>query len=491
MKLKDLSQKHDTCYHSKEFSRYQALYEGGQLFHTNIKSFLTKNALEDDMMYQRRANEACFQSYINSIVNQFSAQLFSSPFTIRTDPEGADDFYTSIFKEDCDLQGSDLQTFMRQAFTTSLVKGCAWILAELPDDGNPPPENLLEQTERGLDRAWISQIQPEFVFDWEYDSFGQFKWLITYSKEMRRDDPRLARKTVTETWKLYDQTDVETFEISYEITKKPSIDQEVPSLGKRAHGFTRVPLVRLELPKGLWLVNRLADAQVEHFQMNNALGWAMRRACYPTAVYKTDTQEGALIASSDGFAVKIGKEEDFDWVSAPTDSFEMIAARVNTFKDEIHRLALQMSLAVDNTPGTMKRSGDSKAMDAQATEVCLHAYSSIVKGCIEEVFELVSDARGDTSLTFSIEGMDQFSVLDVDVIVNSAKSAKALGIPSETFAKELNAKVAEALLTGVKDDVKKQIREEILSAKIEPIVKSEPSEPEKKLPIEDLNNTEE
>lgn len=476
MRIKDLNQKHDSLYYAKEFERYQALYQGGRLFHSQIKNFLTKNALEDEFMYQRRAKEACFQSYINSIVNQFASQLFSSPFTIRTEPETSDDFYTAVFKEDCNLNGSDLQTFMRHAFTTSLVKGCAWIVAELPDDGNPPPENLLDQKERGLDRAWICSIEPENVFDWEYDSFGQFKWIITYSRQLRRDDPRLKRETMVETWKIYDQLEVETFQIAYDLTKRPNQDQEVPSLGKRPHGFTRVPLVRLELPEGLWLVDRLADAQIEHFQMNNALGWAMRRACYPTAVYKTDSDDGALVASSDGFAIKIGEKESFGWEGPPVDAFEIIAARVNTFKDEIHRLSLQMSLAVDNTPGTMKRSGDSKAMDAQATEICLHAYADVIKASIEEIFELISDARGDFDLTFAIGGMDQFSVLDAEAVVNSAKVAKELGIPSETFAKELNAKVADVLLGSVSETVKEQIRQEILSAKVDLAPKSEPQE---------------
>ena len=466
MKIKTLSQKHDSCYFGAEYQKYQALYEGGRAFRDKIKSFLTKNAIESDAQYSRRANEACYNGYINSIVNQFRSQLFSSPFVIRTEPEESDSFYTKDFTEDCDLEGSDFQNFMSNVFTTALVKCSSWILAEMPDDEDPPPDNLLDEQERGLLRGWIKELQPDLVFDWEYDSFGQLKWVITYSSETRRDDPRLARTMITETWKIYDSADVETFSITYEQGKRPTADEEIPSLGKRPHKFTRVPLIRLEMPIGLWLVNRLADAQIEHFRMDNALGWAMRRACYPTVVYKAEKPEEANIrASTDGFAVIIGKDEDFKVVSASSESFEVIGKRVATFKDEIHRLALQMSLAVDNSPGALKRSGDSKAMDAQATEICLQAYAVIVKAAVEEIFELISDARGDTSLVFSIEGMDQFNVVDFDSVLNAAKLAKDLDIKSDTFHKELDSKVAESLLANVSQVVKDTIRKEIMTAK--------------------------
>lgn len=222
-------------------------------------------------------------------------------------------------------------------------------------------------------------------------------------------------------------------------------------------------------------MNRLADAQIEHFRSDNILGWAMRRSCFPTAVYKTDDDDkGNLVTSVDGFGIKIGANEEFDWVGAPSDSFKVMSDRVATFKDEIHRLALQMSLAVDNSPGAVMRSGDSKAMDAQATEICLHAYAAVVKATVEEVFELISDARGDVDLTFSIEGMDQFNIIETDSIIASAVSAKALGVNSVIFQKEIQCQVAEALLPNVSESIKKQIREQIMASS----VTTEPAQPD-------------
>jgi len=479
MQKKLLDTKHE-CYSGYLCAKYNALYEGGQTFRANIKEFLTKNLLEDNYTYERRKNEANYESHVNTLVNQFASQLFSSPFVVRTEPENADQFY-SDFKEDVDLNGEDLLTLAHKMFVGSLIKGCSWALAEMPDDGNLPPENLLEQNERGLGRAWLKLIKTEDVFDYETDEFGQLKWIITHSIEKRRDNPRLERKIITETWKLYDQEEVETFQVSYEQNKKPTPETDIPSLGKIKHKFTRVPFLCLELPKGLWLLNKLADAQIEHFRANNALGWAMRRACYPTAVFKTDNDEsGKLERSADGFGVKIGKDEDLSWITPPTESFEIIFKRVTSLRDEMYRLALQMALDVDNSSGSHKRSGESKAQDQKPTEIILYAYADIVKAFIEEIFELISDARGDIELTFSIEGMDKFVIDDSEAIMNAATQAKMFNIPSDTFKKELAYKLSNVLLPQISQSVKDQIKKEIMESEIEELEPKSTKDPLKK-----------
>lgn len=464
MKLKTLCQKHSCC-DQEIFLKYQALYEGGQMFHQHINKFLSRNQLEGMGNYGSRKSQAFYESYVNSIVNQFAAQLFSSPFVIRTDPEDSDPFYAE-FKEDCDLCGQDLMNFMRDQFITSLIKGCSWILAEMPFDEAPPPENLLDYNQRNLGRAWLCAIQPDQVYDWERDEFGQLQWAITYDCQIRRDDPRLERSIVTETWKLYDPEFVETFQIKYQQGQRPNEELDVPSLGRIRHGFTRVPLLEMRLPKGLWILNRLADVQTEHFRANNDLAWAMRRACNPTAVFETsDVDDGQLVASQDGFAVKIAKDDKLYYVEVPTEAFTTMMNRVSSLEANIYKLATQMALAVDTkSAAALGRSGDSKAQDAQATEICLHAFASLVKDTVEEIFELVSDARGDLELTFSIEGMDQFNVLDVDGILNAVKIAKELGIDSEKFRKESQAKAAEALLFNVSQEIKDEIRAQIMAS---------------------------
>lgn len=455
MQLKLLDQKHD-CFDGALYCKYNALYEGGKTFHKNVSLFLPKNPMESGMNYEMRKKEAKYSPYVNSIINQFASHLFSSPFVVRSDPENLDPFYAE-FKEDADLLGTDLSAFIQHLFITALINGRAWLYAELPGNDNKPPENLLEYQERNLGRVWLNDIEPSHVFDWEVDEFGQFLWVITHKIEKQRKNPKVDKKVIIETWKLYDQVNVETFQISYEPGKRPNADQIIPSQGSNPHGFPQVPILCLELPPGLWLMNRLADAQIEHFQNNCSLGWAMRRACSPTMVWKSQDDSEAI---STPLGIKIGKEDDVKWIAPPSEAFDQIAKRIASFKDEIHRLALQMALAVDNSPGTLKRSGESKAKDAEATEIILYSYALIVKEFVEKLFQLISNARNE-KIIFSIEGMDSFQIDDSESIINSANLAKNLNIQSETFNKELGYKVACALLPSLSQDIKDQIRKEI------------------------------
>ena len=462
MKLSTLNQTHET-YSLDLIKKYQALYEGGQCFRSCIQRFLFRNPVESTENYQLRVREAHYESHVNTIVNQFASQLFSCPFIVRSDSEEIDEFY-SEFKEDCDLNGRDLLTFVQHLFTTSLIHGKAWVLLNLPSDQNSPPENLLEYQERGLGRVWLTDIEPDEVLDWEIDEFGQFIWVITHTKEIKRLNPRSDSKTVVETWKLYDSENVETFQISYEKGKTLKKDEIIPSISKEKHGFPRVPLLKICLPEGLWLINRLADAQIEHFRMSNALAFTQRAACNPMLVYKAETDD---VKQSAGFGIKIGKEEDLKWISPSTESFQVIQNTISSLKDEIYRLAQQMALAVDNSAGAIKRSGESKAKDTESTKIILYSYAEVVKGFVEEIYELVSDARGDTSVTFSIEGMDTFQIDDPQGVIEAAKLAKDFPILSETFNRELQFKVATSILPNLSQDIKDQIKKEISEADLE------------------------
>lgn len=462
MKFSTLSQRHPCC-DPGLFRRYLALYQGGQAFRRNIKEFLPKNPLEPEDIYALRIKEAPYRSYAGPAVDFFSAQLFASPFLVRATRNGevetSDPFYGD-FREDVDLDGTDLVSFMKARFTCSMVKGCSWWVAEMPEEGDTPAESRLDWDARGLGRVRLCPLEPEDVLDWEVNDYGQLLWAVTHKKEMRRDDPRLARQVVTETWRLYDDLDVETFQVVYDPQKKAlKPEDEIPSIGRVPHKFTRVPLISMRLPAGLWLMDRAADAQLEHFRLSSALGWAIRRTCYPMAFLHT--AEKTALVSGAGYCQLLGLEDKFEWVSPPTASFDVLAKEIDAQKTELFRLVQQLASSVNNSSAAIGRSGESKQADNAASEICLHAYAVEVKEAIEGTFELISDGRGDTDLKFSIEGMNSFSLDDVTVTLANMKSAGMISIPSPTLKKELAKKAANLLLPDASQETKDKIHEEI------------------------------
>jgi hypothetical protein len=464
VKYATLNHRHPTS-DAKLFSRYDALYRGGRAFRARVGDFLPQNPLESGQVYAMRKAECAFRSYVGPIVDFYSAELFASPLVVRVTTDGepvdADPFYAS-FKEAVDATGTDLEAFLKGQFITAMVKGCSWWLAEFPDDDNAPATDRNDWAARGLGAASLRAVEPDDVLDWQTDPAGMLQWVITHSKEARRDDPRAERLQVTETWRIFDAVNVETFRVTYDPKKPPKATDDIPSIGAKPHRFPRVPLVQMRLPDGLWLLNRTAEAQEEHFRLSAALSWAMKRACYPMAVFKS--KDGEQPKTGAGLVTTIGLEDELEWIAPPTSAFDSLQSAIKDSMTEIHRIAQQMSHSVDNSAATAGRSGDSKDADNVATEICLHAYAALVKGAAEETYELVSDGRDDFDLVFSIEGMTRFSRADIAATLDNIARAQGMGIPSDTLAREMACKAADLLLPDASQGVKDTIREEIQSA---------------------------
>jgi len=468
MRADTLSARHPCC-DPALFARYDALYRGGPAFRAMLTEFLPRNPMEPESIYDLRKKSAWYRGYVGAIIDFFAAQLFASSFQIRTsiggEPAEPDDFY-SQFQEDVDLAGTDLVTFLKARFVTAMVKGVSWILAEVPDDEDVAPEARADWDARGLGRVRLRALEAEDVLDWETDEYGQLRWAITHSRQKRRDNPREARVEVTETWRIYDAVDVETFQVVYDPTKqqiKP--EDEIPSLGRRPHRFPRVPLVQLRLPEGLWLLNRAADAQVELFRLSVGASWAMARCCYPMPVFKTaDPNNPPTPVTGAGYVQVIGINEAFEWAAPASAPFEVLQAAQANQKDELYRITQQMASSANNNATALNRSGESKEADSAATEICLHAYGLHTKATAEDIFELVSDGRGDVDRKFSVEGMNKFSTGDIAASLANMKAALDLGLPSPTLVAELGVKAADMLLPDAAQPVKDKIRAEFSEA---------------------------
>lgn len=394
-----------------------------------------------------------------------------SPYTIRptdvggdgSDTAQADDFYAR-FKEDVDGLGTDLTDFVRSAFRKALVKGRAWWLASLPTPEFEPVNAFQAEAAEMLD-VRLSAMDAEDVIDWCFDKDGDLEWAMCFEQDKARGSLLENRGALRKTWRYYDETNITTFERVFSVDEQKSgvhtdPDSDIQQISKEPHGFTRVPLIHVFLPDGLWLLDRVYDAQIEHFRLSAGLGWMIRRTCYATPVFQMDGDEGDAPIMGAGRYVRIGANDKMGWTAPPSDPFEVISSEIKSEKDEIYRVAQQMAQGVDNNAAAVGRSGESKIQDASATEVCLKAYGAEMRGGIERTLDLVSDGRGD-KLEWSAQGLDKFNLHDANLAVTNATAAKALAIPSETFTQELYVHTAEALLPALDQGKKDQIRKEI------------------------------
>lgn len=467
MLLRDLDAKND-AYDADAWADNEAMYAGGKKFRSRMNRFLTKNPSEPGNVYTMRKAESHYRPYVGSIVDYYVAWLFSANFDIRgTDSESGeaiaklDDFYSN-WKEDVG-NDTDLTAFLRERFTQTLVKGASHWLIEFPDDGGLVPQSAYEFHARGLGNAKLRKVECEQVYDWECnEGTDDLAWVILHDLKVPRKDPRSGpRNQIIETWTIYDATNVETFQCVYVVGKRPQPQTDIPSQGLKPHGAQQVPLVTMAVPEGLAVIDRTKEAALANFRLSAALEWGIKRTCYAMPVFKTDDDEKPPIMGT-GYYVQIGKDESYEWAAPPTAHLDVTSKEKDSAREEIYRITHQLALSVDNTKAAaVGRSGESKEMDALATRVVLNAFGACVKSAVEKSYEILSDGRGDTEISFSIEGLDSFDTQGVAVLIDNAVKAQPLSIPSKTYKKEVKTRVALAMIPDADQSVKDQVRKEV------------------------------
>ncbi len=481
MKLGTLDTKNPS-YDCDRWAQVDALAKGGKEFKAQLGTFLPQNPIEPADVYYQRRGQAHYRSYMGSIINLYVSWLFAASFNVKAYARGTETpiesvapFY-STFQEDVGNE-TPLASFLEDRFRAALTNQVSHWLIELPSNEGLEPKDAAEYETRGLGNASLTAIERCELFDWEEDNRGQLAWANVHTCFDIRESWAHERDTTVETWKIYDREKVYTFQLKYKKGERPRDENyEVPAVGEGvSHGFKRVPLVRMCLPKELTIGEAVFDTQLEHFRIDNALSWLVRRTCYAQPVFNIEDGENPPRMGT-GYAIVLGKDDKMGWTAPPQAPFDILQKNVDAKRDEIYRIVHQMAQGVDNNAETVGRSADSKEIDAAATRIMLGAYGVLVSKPIEETFELISEARGESSYEWSVEGFSGYDTATVGSLIANAGLARALGIPSETFHKELCTKVALALHPEANQNVKDSIRQEIHDAKFE--VSSTPTQAE-------------
>ena len=463
MLIEILDQKHPE-YDAEAWADLGALYAGGKKFRQRLYRFLDRNTEEPDGVYAKRCRQAHYRSYMGPITDYYASWLFSDEPVVRSvDELGAPveiDKWYAEFKEDVGGD-TDLSKFLHDRFRSALVTQIAYWIVELPGDDGKQPADMAEFKQRNLGDATLQKLDRADLYDWECDQKGRMLYAVTHDIRVIRPSLASKRDQVVETWKTYDDTDVETFELRYQLGKRPPPTHDVPSTEKRKHGAKQLPIVRLLIPEGLCIGLRTESAQLEHFRLSAALSWAIRQCCYPMPVFHSEDENRPPTMGA-GYYITVSLKESFEWSSPDAAPFAVISKEIDGQREEIYRITNQLSQSVNTRQGgSAQRSAESKNVDLQATQILLGAYAKEVRQATELTYEIVSDARGDRDTTFDIAGLSNWDTEGPTEILTNAGLAATLAIPSRTFNAELKTRAAFALVPDIDQHKRDAIRKEI------------------------------
>ena len=436
--------------------QYRDLYAGGEQFIASANQYLVRRQKEPGDVYLERLSRSFYENYVGSIVDWYTATLF------RREPvlsfEGNSDRskkFFSLFTEDCDLKGTNLTEFFRKQFVEALVCGKSYVLVDFPRLSQPVGTRA-EEDERGASRAYLVGYAADELINWSYDEYGQYQWVVLRTQSLRKEKLEDAGWVKQTRWVYYDKESYRIYEQVEEAANRGSV--EVVGAGR--HGLakqSRVPLVELRVSEGLWLLNKAASLQLEHFNKSNALGWALTMGLFAMPVIYSERDWDQVMGES--YYIQLGPQDRFGWTEPQGNVYQIAADNLTRLQEEIYRVCYA-SHAGGALSGNATQSGLSKQRDYAITQEVLRAYGDAVKDSMKRVLRAVEGARQD-GLSIDVSGMDEFDIGDFGTELADAQQLLNLGIHSPTLTKQVFKKLAFQFLSDVRQEVKDRIGREI------------------------------
>jgi hypothetical protein len=432
--------------------RYRDLYAGGEQFRNNAAEYLLRRQKEPLEVYQERLARVFYENYLGSIIDWYMATLVRREpileFTGTNEP--AKEFFAR-FVQNCDLRGTTLTQFFRQQLTEALVCGKSYIVVDFPRaDGMALTR--AEEDESGRSRAYLVAYGADELINWSYDERGELEWVVIRSSVLKQDGVKAFGWKRETRWIYYDREKFETYERRGEQKGIELVDQGL-------HGFAsarRVPVFELRVSDGLWLTNKIALLQLEHFNKSNALGWALTMGLFAMPVIYSDKEFNQVTGES--YYLQLGAEDKFGWTEPTGNVFTIAAENLARLKDEIYRVSYLMQQAGNG--GVSTQSGLSQQWDFSVTQEILRTYGDTMKDSMRNILNAIAAVRQD-NLTIDAMGLDEFDITDFSTEANDAKSLAALGIQSPTLTKQVQKRVAMKYLCDARQEIKNQIAQEI------------------------------
>ncbi len=435
------------------WKKFRDLYAGGEQMRESAFEYLVRRHKEPNDIYAERLSRVFYENYIGSIIDWYAATLMrrEAVLLFEGSDERAKSFY-NLFAEDCDFRGTSLAEFFRQRFVQALVYGRSYIAIDFPR--SPVlASNRAEEDASGRSRAYLTDYTPEDVINWSYDDRGALEWAVIRTSSFRKSAAADHEWMHETRWIHYDRQ-------NYQIYRK-STEKEPKLVDEGRHALAdqnRLPIFPLQVTEGLWLMNKAALLQLEHFNKSNALSWALTMGLFASPVIYSDREFNQIVGES--YYIQLGNGDRFGWTEPEGKVYQIAADNLIRLKDEIYRVCYLLTHAGGAESPTLLQSGVSKQRDFSITQEVLRAYGDAVKEAMKQVLRAIATARRD-NISIDVSGLDEFDIGDFSNELDDAQKLLSLGIGSETLRKQVFKKLAFKFLSDVRQEIKSQIAEEI------------------------------
>ena len=444
--------------------RYWDFYLGGEQLRRNAGLYLMRRQKEPNDVYAERLSRAFYENYLGSCIDWYAATVFRTrpSMEFRTADANAKAFYAS-FVEDCDCRGSSLLDSVRDIFIQTLAFGESYVLIDFPKV-DTDAQSRADEDAIGKSRAYLVPFSPLDLRNWKMDSRGAFDWVLLKTEQSFQESFDHPEMVTEERWTYYDRTHYRIYarrKGAHEPASATPQGDDAVLIEEGLHGLAgvkQVPLVRMSVSDGLWLGNKAALLQQEHFNKANALSWALHMGLFAMPVIYSEREWQQIVGEA--YYIQLGPEDKFGWTEPEGKVFQIAADNLDRLKDEIYRVCYLMTQAGGREARHLGQSGASKKRDFAVTHEVLRAYGGTVKAFLKRILHLIAEARKD-EVALTISGMDEFDTPSLDEEVAAVQGLKDLAIGSPRLEQEAFKRVAMQYLESASQQTRNQVLAEI------------------------------
>ena len=435
----------------KNWNFHYRSYVGGDDFSSGY--FLNRYILEGDDEYIKRVDFTPLDNHCRNVVQIYSSFLFRVPPT-RDYGSMSGDPQLESFLKDADLDGRSFHNVIKDMQLHASVYGSCWAIIDKPAT---VAKTRAEELQQDI-RPYISIYTPENVTNWEYQRLPNGRYFLTSLTIV--EDINEDRAII----KVWTPEDITTYRVNqymkdYSTSKPVKIDEQPNAIGE-------IPAVVLYNQKsqrraiGISDLSDVAELQQSIYNDYSEKEQLIRLANHPSLV-KTPNVEASAGAGS---VIEIPEDLDANlnpYIIQPSGSnLDGIMKCIHNKIEAIDRIAHMGSVRATESKIA---SGIALQTEFQLLNARLSEKADYLENAEEQIwslFALWQNKVWDGKINYP----DTFDIRDWASDLQLLQTAKASGVKSESFVKEIDKQIVNAVIDD--DEKINEINKEIDSSTI-------------------------
>ena len=391
-------------------------YMGGEDY--KRYKMLTRYALETDIEYNQRLEPTPLHNHCKSVINVYNSFLFQhEPERYLADLANLPE--TQDFLEDADLDGKDLNSFMKDVSTWASVFGHCWVLVSKPNIGA-----ITRADEQAVGvRPYVSILSPLSVIDWKWERDVCGRYCLRYVKYIEDINGNV------QTIKEWTPETITTHQINFDTRAEISREVELNGLGE-------IPMVLCYHQKspvrgfGVSAIQDIAKTQQFIYNQLSEAEQAIRLDNHPSLVKTNETQASA------GAGSIVAMPENLDPGLKPyllETSGAQISSIYEAIKDAVDSIDLMANTGSVRATSAKLLSGIAMQTEFQLLNAKLAEMADNLELCEEQIWSLFAKYQG-TTWSGEIKYEDGYGIQDKQAEYTKLQVAKSAATAPEVLA---------------------------------------------------------